>query len=79
MRSAIATAAGVAGGVLAADTIRGMFGGKDAKAEGTGTDTKPQETQQAREETSRDDHGDHEHASDDDGGCFDGQGTAYDI
>jgi uncharacterized protein len=32
MRSAMATAAGVAGGVLAAESIRNMLGGSDAKA-----------------------------------------------
>src|SRR5690606_13335444 len=37
LKGAMAAAAGVAGGVLMADTIRGMFGGSSAHAAGSNT------------------------------------------
>jgi hypothetical protein len=43
MRSAMATAAGVAGGVLAAESIRNMLGGSHAKAAETGAKEDPKQ------------------------------------
>ncbi len=43
MRSAMATAAGVAGGVLAAESIRNMLGGSHAKAAETGAREDPKQ------------------------------------
>ena len=40
MRSALATAAGVAGGMLVADSLRNMLGGAQAGQSGSGSDSK---------------------------------------
>jgi len=88
MRSAISTAAGVAGGVLVAESIRNMMGGGHAKAGETslGKDEHKQQladdsSQQHRDDESRDDHddqqdqGDYDTAEDD---SFDSDGDVGD-
>jgi uncharacterized protein len=81
MRSAIATAAGVAGGVLAAESIRNMLGGSHAKAAETGAREDPkqaladqdrtQDLEQDRELEQADEQ-DHAHDQDYDSGEDDG-------
>jgi uncharacterized protein len=60
MRSAIATAAGVAGGVLAADSIRNMLGGHAKAGEASGRD---EHKQQAYQDTSSSDQSEHEQSN----------------
>jgi len=79
MRSAMATAAGVAGGVLAAESIRNMLGGSHAKAAETGAkddkqalaeQDRKQDLEQDRELEQADqdqDQGDYDTAEDDSG------------
>ena len=79
MRSAMATAAGVAGGVLAAESIRNMLGGSHAKAAETGAkddkqalaeQDRKQDQEQDRELEQADqdqDQGDYDTAEDDSG------------
>jgi hypothetical protein len=72
MRSAMATAAGVAGGVLVAESIRNMLGGGHAKAaDGGAKEDHKQTAQDSRaDEADRGDVDSVEHDSVDSGGDF---------
>jgi len=54
LRGAMATAAGVAGGMLLADSIRGMLGGEAGKAQAAGTENKAAETEASPYEVNQD-------------------------
>src|SRR5262245_2281947 len=84
MRSAIATAAGVAGGVLAAESIRNMLGGSHAKAAETSASRDDHKSEAERasssdqdhSNTSQADHSDSDYASHDDADTGNGQDDA---
>jgi len=93
LKSAVATAAGVAGGMLLADSIRGMMGGEAGKAHAAAAETaasgsKEQETQAADanhkeephyQDADDNDPGNYEDASDDDDSWGDDGGGDLDI
>ncbi len=70
-RSAMATAAGVAGGMLAADSLRSLFGGKEAQATDasqTGSDAASWQDANATQDALQDEQIEREDAGYDDGG-----------
>jgi hypothetical protein len=79
MRSALGTAAGVAGGVLLADSIRNMLGGGSAHAGSSSTEA--QRAQDARDDAAEDakDDAGYQEASDDSDYGFDSGGGDIEI
>lgn len=68
---AMATAAGVVGGMLLADSIRGLMGGKGGEAHATSSNSKSGAGQSSSPEAKHDDQPHYQDASDNDPGTYD--------